>query len=103
MLMILLADDNILTHNQLNELLASIPDVTVAGQAMNGAQAVELALQLSPDLVIMDMEMPVMDGVEATRQLMAQCPGIKVLALSNYDSFTYLRDVLKAGAMDYLL
>ena len=103
MLKILLADDNILTHNQLNELLASIPDVTVAGQAMNGAQAVELALQLSPDLVIMDMEMPVMDGVEATRQLMTQCPGIKVLALSNYDSFTYLRDVLKAGAMDYLL
>lgn len=104
MLNILLADDNILTRNQLNELLGQLGSrVIVVGQAMDGQQAVELACRLKPDLIIMDVEMPLKNGIEATLELAEKLPAAKVLALSNYDNFQYLRGMLKAGAVDYLL
>lgn len=104
MLKILLADDDNLILNQLNEIFSKLSDkAVVAGQAMNGRQAVELALKLKPDLVIMDVEMPVINGIAAASEILSRLPETRVLALSNYDSFHYLRDMMKAGAMDYLL
>ena len=84
-------------------LLKLEPDITIAGTAEDGARAVEVVEKERPDLVLMDLKMPVMNGVEATRQIRARYPEIKVLVLTTYDGDEWVFDAIRAGASGYLL
>jgi DNA-binding NarL/FixJ family response regulator len=99
---ILIADDHALFRDGLRSLLQSHGH-EVIGEARNGRQAIELALQLHPDLVLMDIQMPELDGVSATRELTAQLPDVKVVALTASEQNETLFDAIKAGAQGYLL
>jgi DNA-binding NarL/FixJ family response regulator len=101
---VLIADDQSLFLESLSTFLHNYAeDIDVVGLAKNGAEASEKAAQLRPDIVLMDVHMPVMDGVEATRRLMQAQPGLKILILSTYDEDEYVRDALSFGAAGYLL
>ena len=100
---ILLVDDHPIFREGLRSLIEMQPDFTVAGQAGDGAEAVRLAAELQPDLVIMDLTMPVMNGIDATREITAKNPAIRVLALSMESNRFFVVEVLKAGASGYLL
>ena len=100
---ILLVDDHTILRDGLRALLESEPDLKVIGEAEEGRQAVTLACQHEPDVVLMDISMPLLNGLEATRQIKRQCPKVKVLILSMYDNEEYIRQALEAGAMGYIL
>jgi DNA-binding NarL/FixJ family response regulator len=100
---IVLADDHRLMRDGLRAILASEDDFEIVGEAENGREAVELAGTLVPDVVIMDIGMPDLNGVEATRQIKACNPAIKVVALSMYADRGYVLGTLEAGASGYLL
>ncbi len=100
---ILLADDHTIVRSGLRALLEAEPSLSVIGEAEDGRAAVTLACQLKPDIVLMDIAMPLLNGLEATRQLRQQCPDVRVLVLSMYDNEEYIRHALEAGAMGYLL
>ena len=100
---ILLVDDHKLFRQGLRSLLERIPGVQIAGEAENGKEAVALCERLRPDIVIMDVTMPDLNGVEATRRIVASCPGTRVLVLSMYSSKRFVEDMVKAGASGYLL
>jgi two-component system, NarL family, nitrate/nitrite response regulator NarL len=100
---ILLADDQPLFRRAIATLLNEQPDVEVIGEAENGLDAVEKAHALSPDLVVMDVEMPVMNGVEAVRLIRDQLPAIKVVMLTVSESDDHLFDAVRYGAHGYLL
>jgi DNA-binding NarL/FixJ family response regulator len=84
-------------------ILAEQPDMEIAGEAANGREAVELAEKIKPDVVVMDVAMPELNGIEATRRLAASAPHIRVLALSMHKDSVYVREILRAGARGYLL
>lgn len=100
---ILLVDDQPLFRSAIATLIAEQPDMAVVGEAENGLEGVENAHALNPDLVVMDVEMPVMDGVEAVRLIREQLPGIKVIMLTVSESDDHLLDALRNGAHGYLL
>jgi len=100
---LLLVDDHELARAGLRALLADERAVTVVGEASNGREAVELAAHLRPDLVLMDIRMPDMDGLTATRVLKERCPTAAVLMVTTYSSPEYLFEAVKAGAAGYLL
>ncbi len=100
---ILLADDHALFRSGLAALLAGHSDFSVVGEAADGFEAVRQAVSLKPDVVLMDIGMPGIGGVEATREIRRQAPGTKVLALTQHDDEGYLRQMLKAGAGGYLV
>jgi DNA-binding NarL/FixJ family response regulator len=100
---ILLVDDHQLVRAGLAGLLDSADDLQVVGQAADGQQALELAADLDPDVVLMDLSMPVMDGVEATRRLLAANPAAKVVVLTSFSDQPRVADALAAGAIGYLL
>lgn len=100
---ILLADDHTLVRSGIRSLLEDEPGLSVIGEAEDGRTAVTMASQLKPDVVVMDIAMPLLNGLEATRQIKTQCPGVKVLILSMHDNEEYIRQVLEAGAMGYIL
>ena len=100
---ILLVDDQPLFRRAIASLIGDQPGLTVVGEAENGLEAVEMAHALTPDLVVMDVEMPVMTGVEATRRIREELPGIKVVILTVSDSDEHLFDAIKFGAHGYLL
>lgn len=100
---ILLADDHDLFREGLASLVGGQPDLVVAGQAVDGLQALELALRLRPDLVVMDINMPLCDGLEATRLIRQEWPEARILILTVHDEDTKLFDAVKAGAAGYLL
>lgn len=100
---ILLVDDHTILRSGIRSLLENEPGLIVIGEAEDGRKAVSLACQLKPDVVIMDIAMPLLNGLEATRQIRVQCPGVKVLVLSMHDNEEYVRQVLEAGAMGYIL
>ncbi|UJF34236.1 response regulator [Paenibacillus hexagrammi] len=102
-LKLLLVDDQDLIRESLHIVLDMDPDITVVGLAENGHTAVRLCEELSPDIVLMDVHMPVMDGVEATRQIKAKWPQIRVIILTTFQEITYVVDALGAGAEGYLL
>ncbi|WP_035796857.1 response regulator [Kitasatospora mediocidica] len=99
---VLIADDQPLVRRGLAMILAPDPSFEVVGEAENGAQAVTLAQRLRPDVVVMDIRMPVLDGVGATEQLAATVPGSRVLALSTFDMDEYVVAALRAGAYGFL-
>jgi DNA-binding NarL/FixJ family response regulator len=102
-LRILIADDHEIVRRGLRALLETQPNWEVAGEAITGRQAVEEAKRLLPDLVIMDITMPEMNGLEATRQIRRAVPKTEILILSVHDSEQLVREVLEAGARGYVL
>ncbi len=101
---VLLVDDQKLFVDSLRIVLESrSDDMEVIGVALNGVEAIEIAERLHPDVVLMDVRMPVMDGVEATRRLMATRPDTKIVMLTTYDDDEYVGDAMKYGAAGYLL
>jgi two-component system response regulator NreC len=103
MIKILLVDDHSLVRHGFRMILAAQPDMEVAGEAGNGREAVELAQKLKPDVVVMDVAMPELNGIEATRRLIEAAPRARVLALSMHKDAVYVREILRAGARGYLL
>ena len=100
---ILLADDHKVLRSGLRRILEEQPDLEVVGEAGDGREAVDLASSLQPDIVVMDIAMPQMNGMEATRQIVIRNPRINVLILSMYSDENYIVQVLRAGARGYLL
>ena len=100
---ILLADDHEVVRRGLRALLETHPGWEVCGEAADGRAAVELAQKLSPDIVVMDIGMPQLNGFEATRQILERMRGIEVLVLSMHDSEQLVREVIGAGARGYVL
>ena len=100
---ILLADDHKVLRSGLRRILEEQTDLEVVGEAADGREAVELAGQLHPDIVVMDIGMPKMNGMEATRQIMQRNPKLNVLILSMYSDENYVVQTLRAGARGYLL
>jgi DNA-binding NarL/FixJ family response regulator len=100
---VLLVDDHALLRKSLRRMLEDDPEITVVGEAGGGAEAVRLAEQLAPQVIVMDMEMPVMDGVRATTEILRQAPNTAVLMLSMYAQESYIRKAFAAGAHGYLL
>ncbi len=101
---VLIADDQSLFLESLSTCLRNYADdIEVVGLARDGGEALEFAAKLDPDVVLMDVHMPVMDGVEATKRLVKERPGVKILILSTYDEDEYVRNALGHGASGYLL
>jgi len=100
---ILLADDHTILRNGIRALLEDEPDLVVVGEAEDGRAAVAQACQLEPDVAVVDIAMPLLNGLEVTRQIKHQCPRVKVLILTMHDNEEYIRQVLEAGAMGYIL
>ncbi len=100
---ILLADDHGLVRQGFRMILAAEPDMEIVGEASNGREALELAERLRPDVVVMDVAMPELNGIEATRRLAESSPRTRVLALSMHKDSVYVREILRAGARGYLL
>ncbi|HTA70807.1 MAG TPA: response regulator transcription factor [Bryobacteraceae bacterium] len=103
MIRVLLADDHAMVRKGFRLILEAQPDMEIAGEAGNGRDAVELAEKLHPDVVVMDVAMPELNGIEATRRLAASSPHTRVLALSMHKDSVYVREILRAGARGYLL
>jgi DNA-binding NarL/FixJ family response regulator len=100
---VLLADDQALFREALTTLLEVQPGIEVVGEAGNGEEAVRRAAELRPDVVLMDLRMPVLDGIAATARLTAEQPAVRVLALTTFDDDEDLFAALRAGALGYLL
>jgi two-component system response regulator NreC len=102
-LQIFLADDHAVVREGLKAMINAQPDMIVIGEAGDGQTALQQARDCQPDIVIMDITMPELNGVEATAQLKRACPDIKVLTLSVHEDTSYLRQLLAAGAAGYIL
>lgn len=100
---ILIADDHTLLRNGICALLEDEPDMVIVGEANDGREAVRLAGQLKPNVVLMDIAMPLLNGLEATRQIKHEHPEINVLVLTMYDNEEYFREMLEAGASGYII
>jgi len=100
---IILADDHQIVRQGLRTLLAAEPDMEVVAEADNGRAVIKLAQELRPNVVIMDITMPDLNGIEATRQILAESPGIKIIALSMHSDSLFVLNMLRAGASGYLL
>jgi len=100
---ILLADDHAVVRQGFKMILAAQPDMEIVGEAGNGREALDLAGQLQPDVIVMDVAMPELNGIEATRRVADLSPRTRVLALSMHKDSVYVREILRAGARGYLL
>jgi DNA-binding NarL/FixJ family response regulator len=100
---VLVADDQEPFRLGIRALLSTIPSVLVCGEARNGREAVDLALRRAPDVVLMDIRMPVMDGIAATREICRVAPAVKVLVLTTFDDDELVRAAITAGAFGYVL
>lgn len=100
---VVIADDHQVVRSGLDRLLEGWPNVIVVGTAADGAEAVRLTALHRPDVVLMDISMPVMGGLEATRRIVAECPGVQVVVLTSFDDRPTVAEALDAGAIGYLL
>ena len=100
---VLIADDHTIVRAGLTALLGTEKDIEVVGEAKNGAEAVSNALELNPDIVIMDLMMPKMDGVEATKELLRKAPSVKTILLTTYGTSDGIAHALRAGARGAVL
>jgi DNA-binding NarL/FixJ family response regulator len=99
---VLLVDDHALVRRGFATLLAREPDLEVVGEADNGQRAVELTRQLTPDVIVMDVSMPVMNGIDATRAVLAEFPATRVIGLSMFEDPEQPEAMRQAGALGYL-
>src|SRR5882672_1703440 len=100
---VILADDHTVVRQGLKVLLEAEDDIEIVGEAENGRQAIQLAKKLLPDVAVIDIAMPVLNGLEATRQITRSVPGTKVLILSSYSDDEYVQQLTEAGAAGYLV
>jgi len=100
---VLIADDHAAIRRSLSQALQEEPDMEVVGEASNGEEATRLAGQLNPDVVLMDIAMPHVDGIEATRRITRDRPQIRIIGLSVHDSMAYASRIIDAGGCAYLL
>ncbi len=100
---ILLADDHKIVRDGLRALIEKQPDMEVVGEAADGRTAVRLVKELTPDIVIMDISMPDLNGIEAARQILTDAPRIKIITLSMHSDSRFVKEVFKVGASGYLL
>jgi len=100
---VIVCDDQATVRDGLVMLLKLEPDIDIVGTAEDGAEAVQMVADKGPDLILMDLKMPIMNGVEATRQIMMKYPQVKVLVLTTYADDEWLFDAIQAGASGYLL
>lgn len=100
---VLLADDHAIVREGIKRILAEEPDIEVVGEAGDGLQAVEMAKKLKPDVAILDITMPALNGIEATRQIRSSLPNTHTLTLTMHEDDTYVFQLLKAGAAGYVL
>ena len=103
MIRVLVADDHAVVRSGLAALLATAPDLELVGTASNGAEAVRLTVESRADVVVMDLSMPEVDGVAATRELASRLPSCRVLVLTSFSDQARVSDALRAGADGYLL
>jgi NarL family two-component system response regulator YdfI len=103
MIRVLIADDHLVVREGLRTILDAAPDLELAGEAGDGAEAVQLAGELSPDVVLMDLRMPNVDGIEAIQRIKALHPEIEIVILTTYDDDEHIVRGLRAGARGYLL
>ena len=103
MIKVLLADDQELIRQSLSFVMSKQEDIEMVGTAANGCEALELVEEKQPDVVLLDIRMPEMDGVECTRRIKQEFPGIKVIILTTFDDDDYVFDALRYGASGYLL
>ncbi|MEH1906545.1 MAG: response regulator transcription factor [Nostoc sp.] len=103
MIKVLLVDDQSLIRQGLKALLELEPDIEIVGEAENGEQAINLVAQLQPDVILLDIRMPIMDGVAATREIQKRFAKTKILVLTTFDDDEYVSAALQNGAMGYLL
>lgn len=99
---VVLADDHAVVRASLRRLLEKAPEIEVVGEACNGVEAIHSVNRLEPDVLLLDMEMPVLNGVEVARELHAAQSPVRVLALSAYNDSEYINELLKNGAAGYL-
>ena len=99
---VLLVDDHALVREGIRSLLQLEKDIEVVGEAGDGSEAIQKCRELRPDIILMDISMPSMGGVEATRQITGEAPEARVVILSRYDNLGYARSLLEAGAMGYV-
>ena len=100
---VIICDDQAIVRDGLAMLLKLEPDIDIVGSAEDGSEAVEMVANEKPDLILMDLKMPIMNGVEATRQIVAKYPEVKVLVLTTYADDEWVFDAIQAGASGYLL
>jgi DNA-binding NarL/FixJ family response regulator len=100
---VLIADDQMMVREGFSVLLGAMPDIEVVGEAVNGRDAVERVRELAPDVVLMDIRMPELNGIEATREIVAADGAAKVLVLTTFDLDEYVYQALRAGASGFLL
>ncbi len=99
---ILLVDDHAIMRDGIKALLSIYDDIEVVGEASEGREAIEMARELNPDVVVMDISMPGMDGLEVTHRLTKRNPGMKVIILSQHDNREYILSAIKVGAAGYI-
>jgi len=100
---VLLAEDHVVVRESIHQALENEANINVIGEASNGLEAVEMTKRLNPDVILMDISMPELNGIEATREIKVFKPGVKILILTAYDYEQYIFSLLEAGAAGYLL
>jgi DNA-binding NarL/FixJ family response regulator len=103
MIRVLICDDQVIVCEGLQAILSTARDIEVVGMANDGAQAVDIIPETQPDIVLMDLKMPVMNGVQATRLIRERYPAVRVLVLTTYDADEWVFDAIRVGAAGYLL
>ena len=103
MIRVIVVDDHSVVRSGLEQFLATTGDIELVGSAANGAEAIDVVAEKSPDVVLMDLSMPVLDGVEATRRIAAEYPASRVVVLTSFSDQSRIMDALSAGAEGYLL
>jgi NarL family two-component system response regulator YdfI len=103
MIRVLIADDHLVVREGLRAILATVPDIALVGEAIDGAEAIRLTGELEPDVVLMDLRMPGVGGIEAIEQIKAHDAAVEVVILTTYDDDEYIIRGLRAGARGYLL